>query len=290
MLTPDPIVTTDWLQAHLDHPELCVIDIRGSVTTRLVEPGVEEATYRGAPEEYAAEHLPDSVFVDWTADIVDPDNPVPVQLALPDRFTEVMQLRGVRQNSHVVAVDHRGGQFATRLWWVLRSYGHQAVSVLEGGFQKWAEEERPLDSTPVDPPRGDFQAQGPPQGMVEASTLLTMLQDGQTQLLDARSRAQYTNQVRRGPRGGHLPGAISIPRGQFFDESGAFLRPEKVEELINQAGLDPNRPVVAYCNGGVAATAALLQLHRLGFQHLALYDGSWNEWSRREELPVMTDA
>src|SRR5262245_16124444 len=124
-----PLVTTDWLEAHLHDPNVRVVDMRGYVTTRQVAPGVEEATYRGAREEYLARHIPGAVYCDWTRDIVDPDVPVPAQLAPPDRFARAMAERGVGDGTHVVAVDHMGGQFATRLWWALMAYGHDAVSV-----------------------------------------------------------------------------------------------------------------------------------------------------------------
>ncbi len=101
-------------------PDVRVLDIRGSVATRPAEPGVEEATYRGAPDEYAAGHIPGALFVDWTSDIVDPDDPVPAQLAGPERFARAMGERGVGDSTRVIAVDHMGGQFATRLWWALR--------------------------------------------------------------------------------------------------------------------------------------------------------------------------
>ncbi len=100
----DPLVTTDWLQEHLGDPGIRVVDIRGYVTTRPVGPGVEEATYRGAPEEYAAGHIPGAVFVDWTKDIVDLDDPVPAQIAGPEAFAQAMGERGIGDETHVVAV------------------------------------------------------------------------------------------------------------------------------------------------------------------------------------------
>src|SRR5436305_3331857 len=106
----DPLVSTDWLQDHLGDPSIRVLDIRGYVATRPVGPGVEEATYRGAPEEYAAGHIPGAVFVDWTKDIVDLDDPVPAQIARPDAFARAMGERGVGDETHVVAGDLLGGQ------------------------------------------------------------------------------------------------------------------------------------------------------------------------------------
>src|SRR3954453_15995659 len=147
--TREPLVTTGWLEARLGEPDLRVVDMRGYVTTRPVAPGAEEATYRGAREEYRAGHIPGAVSIDWTADIIDPDDPVPAQIAPPGRFAEAMGARGIGDETRVVAVDHMGGQFATRLWWALTYYGHDAVSVLDGGWNHWVEEGRPIETGEV---------------------------------------------------------------------------------------------------------------------------------------------
>src|ERR1044071_5643336 len=101
----DPLVTTDWLAAHLGDPNVRVVDMRGYVMTKPVRPGVEEATYRGAPEEYLAGHIPGAVYVDWTRDIVDPDDPIPAQVAPAGQFARAMGERGIGDPTHVVAVD-----------------------------------------------------------------------------------------------------------------------------------------------------------------------------------------
>ena len=109
------LLPTEWLAEHLGDPNVRVVDIRGHVVTRPVAPGVEEAAYRGARDEYLAAHIPGAVYIDWTTDITDPDDPVPAQVAPPARFAEAMAARGIGDQTHVVAVDHGGGQFATRL-------------------------------------------------------------------------------------------------------------------------------------------------------------------------------
>src|SRR5579864_6607656 len=145
----DPLVTTDWLASHLHDPDLRVVDMRGYVVTRPICRGVEQATYRGAREEYLAAHIPGAVYVDWTRDIVDLDDQVPAQIAPPDRFAQAMSTRGIGDTTGVVAVDHMGGQFATRLWWALTFYGHDAVCVLDGGWNRWVEEGRPVEAGEV---------------------------------------------------------------------------------------------------------------------------------------------
>ncbi len=286
----ESLVTTDWLEEHLDDPSVRVVDMRGSVTTRQVAPGVEEATYRGAVEEYLAGHVPGAVYVDWTVDIVDVDDPVPAQVARPERFAAAMGTRGIGDGTRVVAVDHMGGQFATRLWWALSYYGHDAVSVLDGGWNRWVEEGRPTESGPVAVAPQVFQPRPRPSWRATAAEVRGMLGRDGLQLLDARDAGQFTGARRRGPRGGHIPGAVNVPRELFFAAGGGFLPLDEIRDRIQALGIDAARPAVAYCNGGVAATVALFHLHRLGASGLTNYDGSWNEWGARADLPTEPGA
>ena len=201
-----------------------------------------------------------------------------------------MSERGIGPETRVVAVDHMGGQYATRLWWALRYHGHEAVSVLDGGWNRWVEEERAAESGPVTVLAAAFQSRLQPEWRATAADLLARLGQPDLQLIDARDPGQYTGARRRGPRGGHIPGAVNLPRELFFAEGGGYLPLDEVRRRVEQRGLTPDRATVAYCNGGVAATVVLFNLFRLGYPALCNYDGSWNEWGPRLDWPASTES
>ena len=139
----DPLVTNGWLAGHLEDPAVRIVDIRGYVNKTDLGGGRQRAEYVGARDEYDEAHVPGAVYVDWTRDITDPDDAVSVQVAPPERFAQAMGSMGIGNETHVVVYDHAGGQFATRLWWALTYYGHDRVSVLDGGWNRWTAEGRP---------------------------------------------------------------------------------------------------------------------------------------------------
>ncbi|MCW3099326.1 MAG: sulfurtransferase [Chthonomonadaceae bacterium] len=283
------LIETEELTAALEKRDsnLRIVDMRGYVHTQTQEDGVQTAVYAGAEEEYAVGHIPGALYLDWTRDIVDPDAPVAAQIADARKMQQVLEAAGIGDDQQVVVYDaHPAAQFATRLWWALRYYGHTRVRVLNGGWAKWTGEGRP---TTVEAPRypvAVFTPRLQPKWRATAEEVLGMLHAQGVLLLDARDGGQYSGRIRRGTRGGHIPGARHLPREAFFQPDGTFRTLPELDAIVREAGVRPSDRIVAYCNGGVAATSALFVLSLLGFPHLTNYDGSWNEWAERTELPV----
>jgi thiosulfate/3-mercaptopyruvate sulfurtransferase len=281
----DVLVTPEWLVAHLGDDDLRVVDVRGQV-----RPPGEKPRYFAKRSDYEDAHVPGAVFVDWTRDIVDPDDPVPMQVAAPEAFAAKMGAIGIGDRTRVVAYDDYDHIFAGRFAWALRYYGHDAVWLLDGGWARWRAENRPTSSDVPRPPTARFTARPRPALRRTADEVVAALDRPDVLLLDARAPEQYAGLVSAAGRGGHIPGARNVHYARLVDpRTGVFLGEHELRRVFAEAGVDVDRlprEVVVYCNGGVSCTVPLNALRILGHDAVAVYDGSWNEWGVDEARPV----
>jgi thiosulfate/3-mercaptopyruvate sulfurtransferase len=281
------VVSTTWLEAHLGAPGLRVVDIRG-----VVRPPGSVPRYMPKREDYERGHIPGAVFVDWTRDIVDARDPVPVQVAQGPEFAAKMGELGIGDDSLVVAYDDYDHAFAGRLAWALRYHGHDAVRVLDGGWRCWIAEGRPTTRECPRPPPSRFTSR-PRDGLRRtADEVMLALGRADVVLIDARPAAQYAGEASAARRAGHIPGAHNVPYATLVDaQTGKFLPQGDLKRAFADAGVDVAtlpRELIVYCNGGVTCTVPLNALRMLGRDDVAVYDGSWNEWGNDPARPIKT--
>jgi thiosulfate/3-mercaptopyruvate sulfurtransferase len=280
------LVSTEWLAGRLGDAGVRIVDVRGKV----LPPG-SKPRYLAKRADYDSGHIPGAVFVDWTRDIVDLGDPVPMQVAGPGPFAAKMGELGIGDGSLVVAYDDYDHIFAGRLAWALRYYGHDAVRILDGGWLRWVAEGRPVESTTAGAGGAAvFTARPRPALRRTAREVASVLGRGDVVLIDARPPEQYAGAVTAAARAGHIPGAINVPYARLVDGStGRFLASGELARVFLDAGVDVTalpREVIVYCNGGVSCTVPLNALRMLGRDDVAVYDGSWNEWGDDAALPI----
>jgi thiosulfate/3-mercaptopyruvate sulfurtransferase len=279
--TDDPLVSTDWLSARLDDPKVKVIDASYKMPGVLPLPS----------DDYLAAHIPGAVFFDVNT-IADPDDPRPHMYPNAEQFAKHLSVLGISSGDIVVAYDSGAWVAAPRAWWMLLSFGHREVKVLDGGLKKWLREGRPTHSGKVAPKPGKFQAEFDPGFVRSQQQLLGNLQTQGEQLVDARPRPRFEGTVAEswpGRRSGHIPGSRNVPYAELFDAQTGAMKPlENLRAAFKGAGVDLTRPIVTTCGSGVSALVLTLALYRLGVRGTALYDGSWAEWGLPDGPPVAT--
>ncbi len=208
------------------------------------------------------------------------------------QFSARMEALGVSDDDLIVVYDSSGTNVsAGRAWWMLRTFGHERTTVLDGGFQRWLREGRPVESGPQTLPPGRFRAQRNGCAVRDLAAIRQAVHSGAVQIVDARSQGRFEGtapEPRPGLRGGHLPGSRNLPHQELVGPDGRLLPAAELRRRFSAAGIDVGRPVILSCGSGVSACALALALEQLGAESVSVYDGSWSEWGAREDTPVET--
>ncbi len=278
---PEALVSSEWLAAHLNDPQVRVLDATYHLPTAKRDPRAE----------YKAEHIPGAGFFDVDG-ISDPSIDLPHMIPKPADFAAAVSALGIRNDQHVICYDSYGLMSAARAWWMFRLFGHERVSVLDGGLAKWKREGKPVDGKPVAPAKTDFVARFRPELVRAKTEVKANIASKAAQVLDARSAGRFRAtdpEPRAGLRGGHIPGSGNLPYNQLVSPADQTVLPAaELRAKFQAAGIDPARPVITSCGSGVSACVLALGLHLIGAGSVAVYDGSWSEWGLPGDTPVET--
>lgn len=275
------VVSADWLEKRLHEPGISIID--GSWYL--------PAQGREARAEYDAAHIPRAVFFDHDQ-VVDPESELPHALPTPLTFERYANSMGISEDDTIVVYDGPGLFSAPRAWWLFRVMGAEKVFLLDGGFDRWRAEGRPVTSEPTKIAPTTFISKFDESRVASLQDMRQIVESGGAQIADARSAGRFAGvdpEPRPGVRSGHMPGALSLP-ATTLSEKGSLLALGPLRERLEGVGIDLDRPVVTSCGSGVTAAVITFALESLGHRNNRLYDGSWSEWGGRDDTPVATGS
>jgi thiosulfate/3-mercaptopyruvate sulfurtransferase len=271
----DVLVSTEWLAQHLDGERVVVAEVDED------------------PDLYDEGHIPGAVKLHWQEHLQDP---LERDVVDKETFERLMAERGIANGTTVVLYGDKNNWFAAYAYWYLKLYGHEDVRILDGGRQKWMDEERPLTS---DRPRVEdatYSAKERDDSIraFRDEVLANLGADG-VALVDVRSPQEYSGELKAPPgyeqegaaRTGHIPTAVSVPWATAVREDGTFKSADELRELYAGKGVAPDKRVTAYCRIGERSAHTWFVLRELlGYERVKNYDGSWTEWGNLVDVPI----
>ncbi len=280
-MTYQTIVSADVLLQNLDNPNWVILDCRDSLMDK-------EWGYKS----YLEGHIPSASYCYLYDDFSSPITPTTGRHPLPkvEELAKKLGGWGIDKNAQVVVYDDMSGAFAGRMWWQLRTLGHQNVAVLDGGLKYWIAHNKPITTETVEPVRKDFAVDFHPEQLITVNQVSKNLDEKNFSLLDARAAPRYRGEVEPiDPIAGHVPNALNHDLTMNLDEQGLFLTAEELKQqfqpIVEQAS---NQQIVHMCGSGVTACHNMLAMEIAGLSGSKLYLGSWSEWITDPSRPIVT--
>jgi len=279
MTVVQDLIQTDELEQLLNDSNLVIVDCRFDLFQT-----------EWGREQYRESHIPGAFYAHLDEDLSGVRTPQTGRHPLPEPETFVKRLStwGISPQSLVVVYDQNGGAYAARLWWMLRYWGHEAVCVLDGGWDKWVRENRRV-SAEVPSPSSGSPSLNPKSGwLISTEEMMAILGKNGWKIIDARAPQRYAGEEEPiDPVAGHIPGAINRFHGLNLKPDGTFLPPETLrDQFLRLLGETPTDHTVVYCGSGVTSCHHLLAMSIAGLEMARLYAGSWSEWIRDPKRPI----
>jgi len=285
---PGPLVSTDWLSQHLEHPKLRLFD----ATVHLKDGPDGGMIMESGRADYDKGHIPGTVFADLISDLSDDSSPLRFTLPTPERFAAGAGALGVDDDATVVIYSGGSMSWAPRLWLMFRAFGFDRAAVLDGGWAKWSKEGRPASTTPHAYAPSTFSTKFRDGLFVNQATVEAAMGDPGSVIVNALGPAQHTGAGgRHYGRPGRIAGSVNVPAGALLDpETSAFLPPATLAARFDAAGATADKRLVVYCGGGIAASQVAFAQHLLGRPPAPVYDASLQEWAKNPALAMETDS
>ena len=280
------LVETDWLESNLENPNIRIFDC-----TVWLNPHPKKIyTIVSGKKDYDEGHIPNSDFLNLE-DISLKNTPYPFMMPDIKTFDKVMSLKGVGPDTHVILYSRANIQWATRVWWMLKSMGFNNASILNGGFDRWKNQNKNISTTPVTYQENKFISI-PQNGLFcTKEEVLNSLTNNNISIINAlRSTLHDGSEKVDYGRLGHIKNSINIPSLEMVDpDTNLYKSLEDLKIIFKNYNVLNKEKVIAYCGGGIAATNIAFVLTALGFNNITVYDASLSEWAKNNNLPMSVD-
>jgi len=262
----DLLVTTDWLSKNSDREDVKVLD------GTWVLPADEANLARG--------FIPKARIFDIDA-IADLSSPMKHMLSSAQSFGKAVSEMGIKNTDHVICYDRHGLFSSPRVWWTFMTFGHDKVSILDGGLPAWIKAGHAITESPSHSHgSASFRTSAPLIKVTDNACVIRAI-DEDVQIVDARPAGRFygtSPEPRPGLRSGRIPGSYSLPFGNLKTAEGHFKPLADLAEIIGTSGINLTKPIITSCGSGITAAGIAFVLHKLGAKDISLYDGSWAEW------------
>lgn len=284
---PSALVDASWLERNLSDPNLRIFDC----STVLDFQTDDERPYRvvDCRSEHDAGHIPGAGYLDLQKDFSRQGSPYAMSLAAPDKVASSFEHAGIENSSTVVLYSRRSISWATRFWWMLRWIGFDRAAILDGGFERWQADGRPISTEPCTYTRGRLSMNLRSGLFVGKDDVRAAIGDNSCCTINALGQDIFSGENPRYGRPGRVPGSVNVPKISLVDpETMKFKAPEEIAELFSAVGAEQADRYITYCGGGIFATVVAYWLYQLGHDNIAVYDNSMSEWAMDPDLPMET--
>ncbi len=286
---PHYLVETDWLEEHLNDANLRILDCN----VLLVPEDAGGFRMESGRPAWGEGHIGGSDFADFTTDLSDQNSTLPLMMPPLDQFADALSRYGVSAQTRVILYDNLYNIWAARTWWMLRAVGFDNAAVLNGGWQKWTQEGRPVTTDPPTHARGQFAATPRPGVMANKLDVLSAIDTHSSCILNALTAEDHAGVggLIQYPRPGRIASSVNVSFYDLVDQdTHAYLSAEQLRRKFEAVGATSGKPVITYCGAGIAASSDAFVLALLGMDDVAVYDGSLMEWAADARLPMETGA